>query len=281
MRRIQNIPLLFLFSAMLFAPYVFAQEGITENQPTIIEQEESAPEGPITYDSPLEEMIALTVAINGRMLEGDIATIPEDIQKLRVYIEGSSMTTEQKERAFKELDTMALFFSPENGGEVTPTNFLLANNEIFKELNDFHYQENEDIQIPAYMYQLQHLARKLQYQVLEGDWESIEEYTADTIVDLVSDIYRNLEDPRIWQNTIRPINEQLYQAIEDRDVTRAYGAGQGYLNAAPLIETAVMKKIEKEEIVKEEKKKKNNLIAFVLIGALLLIGVLLFVRRRL
>ena len=267
---------LFILCAVVLALPVHAQEPTETTQTTL--HEEEAPDTGITYANPLEEVTILPITIIGRMLEGDIATIPDDIQKISTFVHESKMSDEQKARTQTLLDTMTFFFSPENGGSVTPTTFLLSTNELFKELNDYKYQQKEQ-SVPAYMYQLQYMARKLQFQVLEKNWKEIEEHTADDITDLVSDIYRNLEDPTVWQNTIRPINENLLNGVDSKDVTLVYGAGQEYLNAAPLIETATMKKIEKEVAQKEEKKK-NNLILFGIIGAILIIGGLLFVRKR-
>jgi hypothetical protein len=242
-------------------------------------QEEEAPVGGIKYESQIEEITILPVTIIGRMLEGDIATIPTDIEKISSFVQKSKMSTEQKEQVQKSLDTMSYFFSPENGGSVGPVQFLLATNEVFNELNDYKYKQEEQT-VPAYMYQLQYMARKLQFQVLEKNWKEIEEHTADDITDLVSDIYRNLEDPTVWQNAIRPINDDLRNGVDSKDTTLVYGAGQAYLSAAPLIETATMKKIEQEQKVEAEKKKNNTTIAFAIIGALVLLGLLLFIRRR-
>jgi len=271
MKRTHLLPILMLAVALTTSA-AQAQEDIIAPQ-----FEEAAPEQGEQFATKLEKSISLTDTIIGRVLESDLLEIPADIEFIAEYVSDSKMTQEQKTRLKTSLDTMSFFFSAENGGSVTPTTFLLATNEVYKELNDFLYEKEQAT--PAYMYQLRHMARQLQFQVLEGNWKAIEEETADGIVDLVSDIYRNLEDPTVWQKAIRPINDSLTQGVDEKSVPLVYGAAQSYLSVAPLIETATMKKIEKE-VAQQEEKKKNNFIIFGIIGAVLVVGILLFIRRR-
>ena len=271
MKRTNLLPA-FVLAIVLATSSVHAQEDVVVPQ-----LEEEAPTQGEQFATKLEKSISLTDTIIGRVLESDLLEIPADIEFIAEYMSDSKMTQEQKTRLKTSLDTMSFFFSAENGGSVTPTTFLLATNEVYKELNDFLYEKEQAT--PAYMYQLRHMARQLQFQVLEGNWKAIEEETADGIVDLVSDIYRNLEDPTVWQKAIRPINDSLTQGVDEKSVPLVYGAAQSYLSVAPLIETATMKKIEKE-VAQQEEKKKNNFIIFGIIGTVLVVGILLFIRRR-
>jgi len=273
MKLTKQTALLFLFMMSLNIVTVHAQEpAVTETQ-----QEEAAPEVSQEYSSDLAKAVSLSNTIIGRMLEGDIATIPADIEFISSYVADSKIAEKEKTQLTTNAATMSFFFSPENGGTVTPVAFLLATNEVYKSLNDYLYAQ-EDQNSPAYMYQLRHLARKLQFQVLDGNWKEIEESTADDIVDLVSDIYRNLEDPTVWQEAIRPINNKLQDGVDTQDVTLVYGAGQGYLSVAPLIETATLKKVEKEE-KQQAQKEKNMSFLFVGIG-IILAGIVYFILRR-
>jgi len=231
-----------------------------------------------TFESPLEEAASTVNKIIGRFLEGDLTRLPSDVASLRTYVD--SAPEDKKQIFLPELATMEALVANDPTIAVTPVAFLLATNELYKHLNDFLYETSEQ-ETPAYMYQLKHLARKLQYQTLDGNWKEIEEHTSEDITDLVSDIYRNLEDPEVWQNTIRPVNASLLDGVDAQDVTAVYGAGQAYLNAAPLIETATMKKIEKEEIQKAVEEKKKNTTIFVILGLLVvLIGGFMVVRRK-
>jgi hypothetical protein len=231
-----------------------------------------------TFTTPLEEAVSTVNKVIGRFLEGDLSRLPADVTSLRAYVD--SVPEEKKQLFAPELATMEALAANDPTVAVTPVAFLLATNELYKHLNDFLYETAEQ-ETPAYMYQLKHLARKLQYQTLEGNWKEIEENTSEDIVDLVSDIYRNLEDPTVWQNTIRPVNEALLDGVDAQDVTAVYGAGQAYLNAAPIIETATMKKVEEEKVQQAAEEKKKNTLMFVLIGGfVLLIGAFIIIRRR-
>lgn len=247
--------------------------------PVHAQQLEESPETPIVLGSELEEIISTSDAVIGRLLEGDVVGVQESVVTLQAYVDTAPMSDALKQAAYAQLTVMNGFFDTTSATATSPVTFLLASNDLYKVFNEYLYEQPQAT--PAYMYQLRHLARKLQFQTLEGNWDAIENETADSIVDLVSDIYRNLENPDIWQATIRPINKQLEDGVAVQDVAGVYGAGQGYLNAAPLIETAVLKKVAEDEA--EAQAASTNRIFFLIAGvvALALAGyVFYFIRKK-
>jgi len=242
--------------------------------------EEDAPVEAATFASPLEESIYKADTLPIRLLESDFASIPSDVLFIATYVESSKMSAEQKEVIGVPLASMTAFFGTTDGTTMTPVSFMLASNEVYRRLNDFLYEQTKP-EVPAHMYQLRYLARKLQFEVLDGNWKEIEENTADSILVLVSDVQRSLQDPALWESTLRPINNKLNKGVADKDVALTYAASQGYLNAAPIIETAVVKQEAIAEVARVEART-NSLRTFGGVGlvVLLLAGVIFFFLRR-